>query len=281
MIMFLLQLRNELWKLFAKKRTYIGLAMFLLAQNTVILLFRFTPASNVMKRMLAGNGYVVADYMSALTLSTIMVIVMAVTLLPLYMALMGGDFVAKEAEDGTLRMILSRPISRLRLIFLKWLAGGVFSLVMVFALGVLGFIFSALWYPPRGGLFVFIPGEMFFVYDFSTGLGRYAAAHVVMFAKAQTILTFALMFSCFNMKPAAATILALSLITITRILMEIPYFHDMRHWFLAYHLDVWVLFFKEQIPWPRIGESLSVLAAANVSLMVIGCTAFHLRDIKS
>jgi hypothetical protein len=83
------------------------------------------------------------------------------------------------------------------------------------------------------------------------------------------------------MKPAAASILALSLITITRILMEIPYFHDMRQWFLAYHLDVWVLFFLEQIPWPRIWESLSVLAAVNVSLFAIGATAFHLRDIKS
>ena len=279
--MFLLQLRNELWKLFAKKRTYIGLAMFFIAQNAVILLFRFTPATNAMKRTLAGNGYEVTEYMSALTLSTLMVIVMAFTLLPLYVALMGGDFVAKEAEDGTLRMILSRPISRLRLIFLKWIAGGAFSLVMVLSLGLLGFIFSAFWFPPQGGLFVFVPGELFSVYDFSSGLGRYAAAHLVMLTKAQTILTFALMFSCFNMKPAAASILALSLITITRILMEIPYFHDMRHWFLAYHLDVWVLFFKEQIPWPRIGESLSVLAAVNVSLMVIGCTAFHLRDIKS
>jgi ABC-2 type transport system permease protein len=281
MKMFLLQLRNELWKLFAKKRTYIGLGMFLVAQNAVILLFRFTRATNAMKRTLEGNGYAVADYMSALTLSTLMVLVMAFTLLPLYVALMGGDFVAKEAEDGTLRMILSRPISRLRLILLKWLAGGVFSAVMVVALGVFGWIFAAIWFPPRGGLFVFLPGEAFAVYDFWAGLGHYAAAHVVMMAKAQTILTLGLMFSCFNMKPAAATVLALSLVMITRILMEIPYFREMQHWFLAYHLDVWRFLLLQQIPWARITESLSILAAVNVSLLVLGCTAFHLRDIKS
>ena len=34
--MFYLQLRNELWKLFAKKRTYIGFLMFLLAQNVIM-----------------------------------------------------------------------------------------------------------------------------------------------------------------------------------------------------------------------------------------------------
>jgi ABC-2 type transport system permease protein len=156
MKVFLLQFFNELWKLFAKKRTYIGLAMFLIAQNAVILLFRFTRATGAMQRTLEGNGYSVTEYMSALTLSTMMVIVMAYTLLPLYVTLMGGDFVAKEVEDGTLRMILSRPISRLRLILLKWLAGGVFSAVMVFALGGFGWVFSALWFPPTGGLFVIV-----------------------------------------------------------------------------------------------------------------------------
>ena len=39
--MLWLQLRNELWKLFGKKRTYIGSGMFFLAQTLGILLFQF------------------------------------------------------------------------------------------------------------------------------------------------------------------------------------------------------------------------------------------------
>ena len=38
--MFYLQLRNELWKLFGKKRTYIGFGAFLLAQIGMMLAFR-------------------------------------------------------------------------------------------------------------------------------------------------------------------------------------------------------------------------------------------------
>ena len=52
-------------------------------------------------------------------------------LMPLYTGLIGGDLMAKEAEDGTLRMILSRPISRFRLLLVKWLAGLCFSAVLV------------------------------------------------------------------------------------------------------------------------------------------------------
>ena len=74
--------------------------------------------------MLAGNGYLAQEYVSALTVAVIMLIPQILLLMPLYAALVGGDLVAKEVEDGTLRMILSRPISRFRLLFVKWVAGG-------------------------------------------------------------------------------------------------------------------------------------------------------------
>jgi hypothetical protein len=153
--MFYLQLRNELWKLFGKKRTYIGFLMFLLAQNVIILIFRFTNGPRVsMMRTLEGNGYLAEQFISALTVATFILLPIAYILLPLYVSLIGGDLVAKEAEDGTLRMILSRPISRLRLLVLKWLAGVIFSLVLVLALGLFGGVFGSLWFPWKG-LFVF------------------------------------------------------------------------------------------------------------------------------
>src|SRR5437870_4644485 len=181
--MFYLQLRNELWKLFAKKRTYIGFLMFLLAQNVIILVFRFTngPRANMM-RTLEGNGYLAQEFISALTVATFMLLPIAYLLLPLYVSLVGGDLVAKEAEDGTLRMILSRPIS-----------------------------------------FVFV----------------------------------------------------------NFIMQNIPYFRDLQHWFLTYHLNIWQLMFAQPVPWWRIGESVSLLAGFNLTFLVIGATAFQVRDIKS
>src|SRR5207247_6976701 len=119
--MFMLHLRNELWKLFGKKRTYIGFGAFVLAQNAMLLTFRFTHWLSDMERMLQGKGYFAAEYISALTVAVVMLIPQILLLMPLYAALVGGDLVAKEVEDGTLRMILSRPISRFRLLLVKWL----------------------------------------------------------------------------------------------------------------------------------------------------------------
>jgi ABC-2 type transport system permease protein len=158
--MFYHHLRNELWKLFGKKRTYIGFGMFLIAQNAMLVAFRYSHWQTQMKGLLEGNGYLAQEYVSALTVSLIMLIPQILLLMPLYVSLVGGDLVAKEVEDGTLRMILSRPISRFRLLLVKWVAGGIFSALLVLVLGGTALGFARMWFPWKG-MFVFVPGQVF------------------------------------------------------------------------------------------------------------------------
>src|SRR5262245_231342 len=171
--MFLPHLRNELWKLFGKKRTYIGFGAFVLAQNAMLLLFRFTRWQTDMERMLAGNGFLAQQYVSALTVAVIMIVPQVVLLMPLYAALVGGDLVAKEAEDGTLRMILSRPISRFRLLLAKWLSGVIFSSVLVLVLGVMAVVFARMWFPWKSMFVTFPPLGIFSLLEVGDGLRLY------------------------------------------------------------------------------------------------------------
>jgi ABC-2 type transport system permease protein len=280
--MLLLQLRNELWKLFGKKRTYIGTGMFLLTQVIFILLLEFGKGPY---RQLVADieraGFSADHYLSNLTVATITLIPVAYLLLPLYVALVGGDLVAKEAEDGSLRMILSRPISRLRLLLLKWMAGAVFSFVLVTTFGLFGALFARIFFP-TGGLFVFLPMEgIFGSFDGAAAWERFTVVHVVMTVEACSIMSLGFMFSCFNIKPAAATILAISFFFISVIMHDMPYFRDMREWFIVHHLYVWSNFFRQPIPWWKVGESISILAGYNLTFLIIGCAAFQTRDIKS
>lgn len=278
--MILLQLRNELWKLFGKKRTYLGFVMFLLAQAVILLVFRFSPASAQMGRLLENNGYDMSQFLSPLTAATFTNFWLAVILLPLFGALVGGDLVAKEAEDGTLRLILARPISRLRLLALKWVAGAIFSMLLCLALGVTGLLFGQTCFP-WGGLFYFFPGEAFAVFEPREGLIRFAAAHVFMSIAATSVMGLSFLFGCFNVKPAAATILALSLVFLSFIMMNIPWFNDLKPWFLTYHLNLWQQLYGEPIQWGRIGESLFILIGINATFFAGGVAVFSVRDIKS
>ncbi|HEX9045862.1 MAG TPA: ABC transporter permease subunit [Verrucomicrobiae bacterium] len=280
--MFLAQLRNELWKMFGKKRTYIGFGAFIVAQTAMLLLFRFTHLQAQLERMLEGNGYLASEYISALTVAVFMLVPQIMLLMPLYVTLVGGDMVAKEAEDGTLRMILSRPISRLRLLQVKWLAGMVFSAVLVLVLGALALGFARLLFPWKG-LFVLgeLPYHIFALYPPTQGVRVYFFAHLFMAVNAVVMMSMAAMFSCFNMKPAAATILALSLLFMSMVLEQIPFFHSYQDWFITHHFAAWILVFVTPIPWPQILQSELILLAICGTTFVVGAVAFHVRDIKS
>jgi ABC-2 type transport system permease protein len=278
--MFYHQLRNELWKLFGKKRTYIGFGAFLLAQTAMLLLFRFGRVRDGFERMLSTNGYLASEYISALTVSVFMLVPQISLLMPLYATLVGGDMVAKESEDGTLRMILSRPVSRLRLLLVKWAAGMVFAVMLVLALGATALGFASLLFPWKG-MFVFFPGTAFSVLTAGEGLARFAFSHLFLAVNASAILSVAFMFSCFNMKPAAATILALSYLLLNVVMEHIPVFNTYENWFITHHFGCWLLVFQHPVPWARILESEIILVATGATAFVVGCTAFQLRDIKS
>jgi ABC-2 type transport system permease protein len=278
-MMFIHQLRFELWKLFGKKRTYIGFLMLLLAQNFVVVAFHY-HGSKRLGELLEKNGFDPKPYISSLTLSVVMMLPISFLLLPLYTALIGGDLVAKEAEDGTLRMILSRPLSRFRLLFLKWTAGNIFSILLVMALGSFGFLFASMWFP-WGHMFAGGPPLPFALFEPGPGFERYLLAQLCLIPEACTMMTLAFMFSCFNMKPAAATILALSMYFMFIIIQQIPFFADFREYLITYHMEIWREVLAAKIAWWKIGQSFSFLVGYNVTFLVVGFTAFQLRDIKS
>jgi ABC-2 type transport system permease protein len=278
--MFLAQLKNELWKLFGKKRTYIGFGAFLLAQTVMLLAFKFTRWQSDMERLLAGNGYLATEFISALTVAVLMIMPQIILLMPLYVSLVGGDLVAKESEDGTLRMILARPISRVRLLFVKWVAGIIFAAVLVTVLGATALGLARMFFPWQG-LFVFVPGQAFSVLSASEGFFRYLFTHVFLIVNASTVLSIAFMFSCFNMKPAAATILALSYMFVNLVMEQIPFFDRYENWFITHHFRCWLMAFNDPIPTWQIIQSELLLIATSATVFVIGSTAFHVRDIKS
>ena len=279
--MFYRHLKNELWKLFGKKRTYIGFGAFLVAQNAMLVMFRFTNWHRRVEQLLQGNGYLAERFISALSVAIIMLAPQIILLMPLYAALVGGDLVAKEAEDGTLRMILARPISRFNLLLAKWLAGIVFSILLVFVLGAMALSFARLWFPWRDMFVAWPPLVPFSVLTAWDGFKFFALSHLLLAINASVVVAIAFMFSCFNMKPAAATILALSVLFLSFVMEQIPFFEEYREWLLTYHFHAWLFMFAKPIPWPRIAGSLAILGAFNLTAFLIGTAAFHARDIKS
>ncbi len=273
--------KGEIWKLFARKRTHIGFAAFVGVELLILFLLQLDRVKAGFARVIERNGYVAAEYLSGVTLALIILLWTVFLLGSLFLALVAGDMVAKEVEDGTLRMMLCRPVSRLRILLAKYAAVAVYTLSLVVFIGATAFLTGFI-QAGTGGVFVFAPTEgIFALYEWNEGLLRYVASLPFLALSLMTVSSLGFLLSCLPMKPAAATIATLTLFFVDTILRNIPYFESVREWFLTSRMNAWLLIFEYRIPWDKILENYTWLAAVNLTFLIAGMMVFQQRDFKS
>ncbi|MEA3206947.1 MAG: type transport system permease protein [Chthoniobacter sp.] len=281
MSLFLPQLRGELRKLFARKRTYIGFGAFLVVEIIVLVLFQLPKVQRSYRHMIEQAGYGFEEYFSGLTLAFLILTSTIFLLGALYLALVAGDVVSKEVEEGTMRMMLCRPVSRMRMLAIKYLACVIYTFALIFFIGLTA-LAAGIARQGYGGLFVFAPLEgIFALYERGPGLARYLGALPLLGLSLLAITSLGFTLSCFNMKPAAATIVTLTLFFVDFIFKGIPYFESLRGWFLTAHMATWTSVFRPHIPWPQMAEDYAYLLAVDLTLVIIGMVNFQQRDFKS
>ena len=281
MSLFFFQLRNELQKLFARKRTYIGFGAFALVEGFVLFMLNLPKPKAHFRRLIEENGYGFEQYFSGPTLGLMMLMWTTFLLGALYLALVAGDVLAKESEEGTLRMTLCRPVTRGRIIALKYLACCIYTFALIGFIGVSALL-AGLVFKGIGGLFVFAPLEKIMaLHDPGSGLALYLSALPLLALGLMSVTSLGFMFSCFPMKPAAATILTLSLFFLDSIFRNIPYFESLQPWFITTHMAAWLHVFEPRIPWWRMGEDYAYLLAIDATALLIGFAVFHERDLKA
>lgn len=281
MSLFLYQLRGELTKLFARKRTYIGFGVFFVLEILILVLFQLPKVQRNWRRIIEQAGYGFEDYFSGVTLAFQIVLYTTVLLGGLYVALVAGDVVSKEVEDGTLRMTLCRPISRLRVLALKYLVCVIYTFALAIFIGLSALALGIARHGV-GGFFAFQPLERLFVlYEFGPGLARYLGSLPLLAMSLLSMTSLGFMLSCFNMKPAAATICTLSYFIADMIFRGIPYFEPIKVWFITYHTETWYNIFRSPLPWQRIVEDYAYLFGVDATFVLVGVVVFSMRDFKS
>jgi ABC-2 type transport system permease protein len=282
MSLFFQQWQGELLKLFARRRTYIGFVAFLALEIAILIIFRLKGVERVFERMIARQGMAFEQYYSALTLAFMILGISVVLLGAIYLALVAGDIVAKEGEDGHYRLLLVRPISRSRLLLIKYLTcmGYTFVLIQFITWSAFGLGLALKGW--GGGFFVMAPeiGLLSF-YEWNFGLQRFALASLFLSCSMMTISSIAFLFSCLPIKPAAATIGALSYFIIDRILKETGFMENYDHLLLTKHIVSWTRLLVEDIPWPIILRDYTALAAVCLTCLILGIAIFESRDLKS
>ena len=139
-------LQIELFKISKRPRTYIAFAaiaaivfIFQFAfkadgQSYMNLMLQSVKDSFEFERTKAINGY----FMCYIILNTLLV------QLPILVALIAADSISGEANMGTLRLLITKPISRTQLILVKFAAATIFTILLLVWMAIISLFFSLL-----------------------------------------------------------------------------------------------------------------------------------------
>jgi len=281
MTLLLRQFFHVLLALCARKRTYVGFGIVIFLDLFFLGLLQADNIRDAARRhFLKHPGYSDPANFSGLTVAHFILSTSLNWFAALFPALIAGDVVAKEVEDGTMQMTLVRPISRLRALALRWVACALYT--CTFAVFLAAFALACGYVDQGfGNLLVVLPEQRgVFAYAAGPGLVRFVMAVPFQALCLLTIASAAFLLSCCEVRPPTATFSTLSILYIDRFLYDTEFFRVFRSWFLATRFDEWLRIYEPRIPWEQLGGSALILLIANLAFLVAGCCIFQQRDLK-
>ena len=273
---------NEFVKILAKPRSYLGIGALTLLIAVILFAMKADGSSFIsfvtssFEQTLSFNGNILNGNLIAF-----IILQMLIIHIPLLVALVTGDLISGEAAMGTVRMLASKPISRTSIVLSKFIAGAVYTLILTIWLGFLALIISK-WIFGTGDLIV-LNSDGLVILQEQDIMWRYGLAFIVAFLSLLTISTLSICLSAFadnSIGPIVSTMAIIILFTIIGSL-DVSVFDTIKPYLFTTHMASWRSFFEDPIPMSKIIQSVVILLAHNIILVVIAIVKFNKKDITS
>ena len=273
-------IRLECYKYLAKPRTYIGF----LAITVIVVLIQIalyldgqaywdflvqSLAQTFAIEGLSFNGNMVGF----IILQTLIV------QMPLLVVLISGDIISGEAQAGTLRSLMTKPVSRAKILWAKWIASEIYTIALVLWLGILAWVVSLFFFGP--GDLVVLKSDGLVIIRHADSAWRFVWAFVIAFLSLSVINTLAFMLSAFSENSIAPIIISMSVVILFTIIgtFDIPLFDLIKPFLFTTHTIVWRNMFDNPIDLELIRNSIGVLVFHIVAFFSIAYWHFTRKDI--
>lgn len=293
-------LQIELYKISKRPRTYIsfiaisaivGIFQFAFkadGQSYMNLILQSVQDSFELDKSKAINGY----FMCYIILNTLLIQV------PILVALVAGDAISGEANMGTLRLLLTKPISRTQIILVKFAASVIYTIGLLIWMAIMALFLSLLIFGADDMLIFRVKGEESQILQITKDdiMWRYFAAFGYAAVALTVIAALALLLSVFaenSIGPIIATVCIVIVCTVISNINVPIIDNNVKPWLFTSYLVGWKGFFyigttEEGVPikgsienWPAIRNSLNILLAHIVILLGATMYIFKKKDILS
>jgi ABC-2 type transport system permease protein len=262
--------RWEVAKLLAQRRTYLGLgAASIVPVIFVVVLVLQTGGPNDVPL-----GRYIRD--TGLAVPFVVLFFMSIWGLPLITALVAGDIVAAEHQNGTLKTILTRSRERGEVFAGKALAVVTYTLTVVFAMGLIGLVAGSI----AWGLH---PLTSLSGTKVSAGHGTalLLASLAIYTLPLAGIAAFGLLLSTVTQNSAASVVGALMWALLMQLLGVLPGTEAVRPSLLGTQFEAWHGFLRVPADWAPVARAVWVCALYILLPLFGAYVVFLRRDVSA
>ncbi|MEN3357198.1 MAG: type transport system permease protein [Mycobacteriales bacterium] len=264
-------LRSELRMVFQRRRNQAVLVVLAAIPVLIAVAVRLSAPK-------PGEG---PPFLSDITSNGVFVALTALTVvlpffLPLAVAVVSGDAVAGEASLGTLRYLLTVPVSRARLLLVKYAGVVAYCLAATLAVALVGVLIGLSLFPV--GQVTMLSGSQI---TYSSALGRLLLVALYIAASMAALGAIGMFVSTLTESPVAAMATTAVLAIASQVLDSVPQLHVIHPWLFSHYWTTYGDLLRAPISTDGIVHGM--LAAAGY-LAVFGSLAwsrFSGKDVSS
>jgi ABC-2 type transport system permease protein len=262
----------EFQKQLFRLRTYIALGLMAGIPTLLTLAFKFGghPGND------RERSFFSVATSSGLNVPLAALSAMSVFLIPIVVLIFAGSSVAEEANWGSLRYLLIRPVSRSRLLASKLTVAatlGVAAILIVVTVGTLEGIVAFGWHPVTSPTFgIFQPGD---------ALGRIALATLYVIWSMSGIVAFGFLLSTMTTSSMGAVSGAMGVAIVSQILEAIQPLKNLRSFLPTHYWHAWESLFANPTNTDHLIRGVLLQAPYVIVLLGLAWWWFQRKDIMT
>jgi ABC-2 type transport system permease protein len=257
--------RKQVWRL----RTYVGMGLVVLIPIIFTVTFKANPPKG-------GGTFFDLSTSSAINVAITALTAVSSFLLIVVVSLFAGDTVSGEAEWGTLRYLLIRPVTRSRLLGAKLTVTVALAVVATFAVSIVGL---------AGGTIAFgwhaVETPTFQTITMGNAIGRLALGTLYVAWSQAAYIAFAFMLSTMTDKTFAAVAGGVGLGVVAQILNNIQALNGTSYIYPTHYLNAWQGLFLGPVHTGPIVRGILLQVPYVVVFLGIAWWWFNRKDILS
>ncbi|AVM43278.1 ABC transporter permease subunit [Victivallaceae bacterium BBE-744-WT-12] len=277
---------HELVKLRIQKKNYVMLGGHLLFLGLCYLAFR-SAQGNFFRRFDKTMNFHVEDltsYLDGLFFARIAMVPTFIVLMPIVVATLAGDCVAGEMQEGSLKLYVSRPRSRSRIILSKFFAVYLATLLYCLYFAALNIAIGVLVLNISPTQLVMLTDRVFgtdvVIMGVRGALLRYFAATVYFSFSLTALGAITLFFSTVFNRMSAATVTVISFYFVSYVIAALPFSESIRPYLLSEVMNNSFLLWLSPLPVNKLLVNLSTLSLYTVGFLLLATLMFNYKDLK-